>query len=305
MFAGATAPRTPSFNEADVSDKPPPIRNLPLLTAAQIAAIDQRVPDPAGVAAVPRRGDRADHRHPGRPRRAGEHLHRVHLRQRLPPRPAPVLNGKFEVYEEDIRVPLIIRGPGVQAGGDRGADGGQHRPGPDHGAVGPGDAGPRDGRAVADAAAGPGRRAAELAEGLPGGDLPAPAAGAERRRDQGPADRARGVRGVPVRPPRTVRPPHRSVSAAKHVRDRRPGPHRGTLAAARGIGRLSRGPGEDRERRRQRRLGPAVDGQQPHGHLRPRRDLRPRRFRAAAPGRQRGRPECRRRPWWMAGPSRS
>jgi MYXO-CTERM domain-containing protein len=26
------------------------------------------------------------------------------------------LNGKFQVYEEDIRVPLIIRGPGVQAG---------------------------------------------------------------------------------------------------------------------------------------------------------------------------------------------
>ena len=62
----------------------------PLLTAAQIAAIDQRVPDPAGVAAVPGRGDRADHRDPGRPGRAGEHVHRVHLRQRLPPRPAPV-----------------------------------------------------------------------------------------------------------------------------------------------------------------------------------------------------------------------
>ena len=45
-------------------------------------------------------------------------------------------------------------------------------------------------------------------------------------------------------------------------------------------------PGEDRERRRQRRLGPAVDGQQPHGHVRPRRDPRPRRVRAAAAGRQ-------------------
>ncbi|HVK11193.1 MAG TPA: sulfatase, partial [Gemmataceae bacterium] len=40
MFAGVQAPRTPSFNEADVSDKPPSIRNLPLLTDAQIAAID-------------------------------------------------------------------------------------------------------------------------------------------------------------------------------------------------------------------------------------------------------------------------
>ena len=40
MFAGAMAPRTPSFNEADVSDKPAPIRNFPLLTSTQIAAID-------------------------------------------------------------------------------------------------------------------------------------------------------------------------------------------------------------------------------------------------------------------------
>ena len=40
MFAGVQAPRTPSFNEADVSDKPPPISSRPLLTAAQIAAID-------------------------------------------------------------------------------------------------------------------------------------------------------------------------------------------------------------------------------------------------------------------------
>src|SRR5262249_32788550 len=40
MFQGAMAPRTPSFNEADVSDKPPPIRDLPLLTERQIAEID-------------------------------------------------------------------------------------------------------------------------------------------------------------------------------------------------------------------------------------------------------------------------
>ncbi|MGI8980023.1 MAG: sulfatase-like hydrolase/transferase [Pirellulaceae bacterium] len=41
MFAGAQAPRTPSFNEADVSDKALPIRNFPLLTSTQIAAIDR------------------------------------------------------------------------------------------------------------------------------------------------------------------------------------------------------------------------------------------------------------------------
>ena len=30
------------------------------------------------------------------------------------------LNGKFQVYEEDIRVPLIVRGPGVRRGAARG-----------------------------------------------------------------------------------------------------------------------------------------------------------------------------------------
>ena len=34
LFPDATAPRTPSFNEEDVSDKPPPISALPRLTAA-------------------------------------------------------------------------------------------------------------------------------------------------------------------------------------------------------------------------------------------------------------------------------
>jgi N-acetylglucosamine-6-sulfatase len=34
------APRTPSFNEADVSDKPAWIQAKPLLTAAQITKID-------------------------------------------------------------------------------------------------------------------------------------------------------------------------------------------------------------------------------------------------------------------------
>jgi arylsulfatase A-like enzyme len=116
MFAGATAPRTPSFNEADVSDKPPPIRNMPLLTDAQIAAIDheyrtrleslQAVDE--GIAQIidtlAVRGE-LDNTYIVFTSDNGYHLgqHRF-------------LNGKFQVYEEDIRVPLIIRGPGVEAG---------------------------------------------------------------------------------------------------------------------------------------------------------------------------------------------
>ncbi len=113
LFTDVIAPRTPSFNEADMSDKPPLISTLPLLTATQIAeldvkyrlrlrsmqAVDEMV---AGVIdALASTGilsntyiiftsDNGYH--------MGQH--------RLPA-------GKYTNYEEDLRVPLIVRGPGV------------------------------------------------------------------------------------------------------------------------------------------------------------------------------------------------
>jgi arylsulfatase A-like enzyme len=115
MFAGVQAPRTPSFNEADVSDKPPDVR-VPLLTTAQIAAIDneyqtrieslQALDEGIGqiIDTLAARGE-LEHTYVVFTSDNGYHLgqHRF-------------LGGKFQVYEEDIRVPLIIRGPGVQAG---------------------------------------------------------------------------------------------------------------------------------------------------------------------------------------------
>ena len=41
-FGDATAPRPPNFNEADVSDKPEPVRTLPPLSDAELADIDRR-----------------------------------------------------------------------------------------------------------------------------------------------------------------------------------------------------------------------------------------------------------------------
>jgi arylsulfatase A-like enzyme len=116
MFAGATAPRTPSFNEADVSDKPAHVRNLPTLTAARIAAIDQEYQArleslqavDEGVEqiinALEANGElentfiifTSDNGY-----RLGQHR---------------FLNGKGDAYEEDIRVPLLVRGPGVREG---------------------------------------------------------------------------------------------------------------------------------------------------------------------------------------------
>jgi N-acetylglucosamine-6-sulfatase len=124
-FAGAQAPRSPSFNEADMSDKPPHLRNLPLLTDDQIAALDReyqarleslqsldegigRIIDSLAASGeldntyIVFTSDNGYH--------LGEH------RQFLPFGPFPRSGGKGEAYEEDIRVPLVIRGPGVPAG---------------------------------------------------------------------------------------------------------------------------------------------------------------------------------------------
>src|SRR5262249_50154702 len=39
-FKGVQAPRTPDFNEADVSDKPAPLSTLPLLTPSKLQEVD-------------------------------------------------------------------------------------------------------------------------------------------------------------------------------------------------------------------------------------------------------------------------
>jgi arylsulfatase A-like enzyme len=111
MFAGAKAPRPPSFNEADVSDKPAAISSLSLLTPAQITAIDSEYQtrleslqsvDEAVERIVKRLAERGklENTYLIFTSDNGYHLGQHRLR-----------NGKTQVYEEDIRVPLIVRGP--------------------------------------------------------------------------------------------------------------------------------------------------------------------------------------------------
>jgi arylsulfatase A-like enzyme len=115
-FSHLSAPRPPSFNEADVSDKPPVIQALPLLNGAQIAAIDQEYQ--ARLEAL-QAVDEAVERIVLQLAALGElentyllftsdngyHLGQHRFR-----------NAKAQIYEEDIRVPLLVRGPGVPAG---------------------------------------------------------------------------------------------------------------------------------------------------------------------------------------------
>jgi N-acetylglucosamine-6-sulfatase len=115
-FAAEPFPQTASFNEADVSDKPAGIRGRPLLGSQQIAdvtenyrqrlesliAVDEAVA--ALVAALRETGEleqtlivfTADNGF-------------FHGEHRVP-------SGKVLLYEPSIRVPLIIRGPGIPRG---------------------------------------------------------------------------------------------------------------------------------------------------------------------------------------------
>src|SRR5829696_621240 len=115
-FDPEKAPRLPSFNEANVSDKPPWIQSLRRFSSDDIANIDQRHEDrveslqavddlvAAVVGTLGQQGvlsntyivftsDNGWHH--------GEHR---------------VQRGKGRPYEESVRVPLLIRGPGVAAG---------------------------------------------------------------------------------------------------------------------------------------------------------------------------------------------
>ena len=116
MFADARAPRSPSFDEVDVSDKPAFIRNRlrvgPRVQAAIDALYRKRLQSLQAVDdAVARLVDTL---------RASGQLENTlivfasdngfHLGQHRMP------TGKQTAYDEDIRVPLIVRGPGVPAG---------------------------------------------------------------------------------------------------------------------------------------------------------------------------------------------
>jgi N-acetylglucosamine-6-sulfatase len=118
-FPGAQAPRPPSYNEADVSGKPAWVQSLPLLAPPQERRMDalfrRRLQSMLAVREL------LEHvldtlRTTGQLHNSyvfftsdnGFHMgeHRLHA-------------GKLTAYEEDIRVPLFVRGPGVPAGQER------------------------------------------------------------------------------------------------------------------------------------------------------------------------------------------
>jgi N-acetylglucosamine-6-sulfatase len=115
LFPGLQAPRTPSFNEASVRDKPSRIRNLKRLKLEHVAAIDAlyrkqvlslQAVDEAVAALVEtlRETGQLDNTYLVFTSDNGYHLGQ----HRLEP-------GKYTAYEPDVRVPFLMRGPGIRA----------------------------------------------------------------------------------------------------------------------------------------------------------------------------------------------
>jgi N-acetylglucosamine-6-sulfatase len=115
-FPGLQAPRTPAFNEANVADKPPWLRDHALLNPGQIGYIDavhraraqavEAVDDLlARLEQQLERDGVADNTYIFFSSDNGYHLgdHRL-------------MPGKLTAFETDIRVPLVVAGPGVRAG---------------------------------------------------------------------------------------------------------------------------------------------------------------------------------------------
>lgn len=114
-FDGVTAPRNPNFNEADVSDKPQYIQDLPLLGNGQQAQVDEQyrgrlgtilaVDDAIGqIIETLRLTGQLDNTYiiftSDNGFELGEHR----------------LTGKQDPYQNSIHVPLLVRGPGVGVG---------------------------------------------------------------------------------------------------------------------------------------------------------------------------------------------
>lgn len=111
-MAGKEAPLSPNFNEPDVEDKPSPIRSLPQLNAGEIAATSLRRQKRAeSLLAV----DDMVRRVVAALRRTGaiDNTVIVFTSDNGFALGAHRWDSKLVPYEESIRVPLVIRGPGI------------------------------------------------------------------------------------------------------------------------------------------------------------------------------------------------
>ncbi|MFC7649032.1 sulfatase-like hydrolase/transferase [Streptosporangium lutulentum] len=116
-FADAIAPRTGSFDQSDVKDEPAWLRALPRFSERTIAKIDERyrnrlrsmlsVDDMVGTLIESLRATgKLENTYIFFSSDNGFHLGQHRLAQ-----------GKTTPFDESIKVPLLVRGPGIRAGG--------------------------------------------------------------------------------------------------------------------------------------------------------------------------------------------
>ncbi len=222
-FSSEPLPTPPSFNEADVSDKPAGISGRVLLPPARIAAIRENYQQELeSLLAV----DQAVARIIGALRESGElantfviftsdngFFHGEHR----------IAQGKNLPYEPAIRVPLVVRGPGVPAGRRLHEACRQHRPRADDRRRCRRPGGPRPGRPLSPALP---RQPEQAAEPRPP-DRARPRGGSVRRDPYG----ALPLRRVPEWSEGALRPRPRPVRAREPprrpgVRGRAAGPRR-------------------------------------------------------------------------------
>jgi arylsulfatase A-like enzyme len=115
-FASARAPRLPSFNERDVSDKPAWVQNTPLLTRSDIRRLDRlqqgRLASMLAVEELVQRLLASLDGH----RLLDNTYVLLTSDNGLCMGAHRLLARKRNFYEESVRVPLIVRGPGLAPG---------------------------------------------------------------------------------------------------------------------------------------------------------------------------------------------
>ena len=112
MFKGVKAPRTPSYDEKDLTGKPTEMRRLPPVSSGE-QDLGRALPEPPAVAAVRRRHDRRPDR-----RRCGSPGSSTTPTSSSPPTTASTSastgcrRARTPAYEEDTRVPFVGPRPG-------------------------------------------------------------------------------------------------------------------------------------------------------------------------------------------------
>jgi N-acetylglucosamine-6-sulfatase len=115
-FPGARMPHPPSFNEKDVSDKPDWVRNNPSLGYSEIVSMENLYRDRLrSMLAIDEMVGRVVDALKDSGELSSTYIfftsdNGFHMSEHR------LTTGKWTAYEEDIRVPLIVRGPGVSKG---------------------------------------------------------------------------------------------------------------------------------------------------------------------------------------------